>query len=203
MTSEPINEVLLELERRLAGAPERYRVDDATRGAIHLVYLLEATGIVDPQEAEVWGRRLVHAIAGDRADLLESVARRFRKALAQGKAEWPPRPLDSSSQTVYLAPSQQVGVFRVLSVEAYANYLAVRWIKLAGGRHPGDELDLELEDDEGTTYLVVGSSSSGDTRLASRGETIFVPAIPSAASSLTLRAGDGDALHIPLVLPQT
>lgn len=201
VSSERANELLLELERRLARAPERYQVENVTRGAIHLAALLEATGILDSQEADTWGRRLARATTGGSADSLESVALRFRKALDEGRAEWPPRSLDSSTQTVYLAPSQQIGVFRVLSVEAYTNYVAIRWLRLAESRHLGDELDIELSDSEGTFYLVVGASSSGDRRLASRGETIFVPAIPPAVSVLAITAV-GEVLEVPLGTPQ-
>lgn len=78
----------------------------------------------------------------------------------------------------------QVGRFRVISIEFYADCVIIRWLESSGHEAPPGLSWLALRDDAGSTYTAVAGSVSGFA--AARGETVFAPALAPGASVLTI-----------------
>jgi hypothetical protein len=81
------------------------------------------------------------------------------------------------------------GGFRVVSVERYDLGLIVRWL----ASPPVDDWSplppVTLDDDVGTSYRYTSGGSFGHAT-ARRGDTMFVPAPPPTATSLTISHRD-------------
>lgn len=166
---------------------------DVIQGALQVFVYLEGLGLLEEHEADKRRQRLF-AVDEKRT---EQTVDKFRARLARGEAEWPPRSLDSSSARALLGPSKFLGSFRILSVEIYTNYVALRWLQRESD-DDSDEMDLSITDDVGTKYLLVGSMSSGDPREGARGETTFVPSVPPEATCLYIASTGESSLRIAL-----
>jgi hypothetical protein len=118
---------------------------------------------------------------------------------AQGMSAPPEQPsVGGDLRRVIPVASQELsGGLRIVSVECYLDGLVVRWLA------PGVFIDqgtlgppVELHDDLGTTYRFVGGGASGHAD-AVRGDALFVPAPPPAASRLHL-SRNGQTMEVPL-----
>jgi hypothetical protein len=82
--------------------------------------------------------------------------------------------------------TQKLGPVRIVSVELYQDGLVVRWIAAASGMR--NRYSISVGDDRNTLYASAGSGSFGND-VVERGESTFVPAVPSAARELKLTLG--------------
>jgi hypothetical protein len=87
--------------------------------------------------------------------------------------------------------NEHVAELRLVGVELYEDGVVVRW----QSARPGDadlasgNGTLLLQDDLGSVYSFVGGGCFGLGQLR-RGESVFVPGVPSAARELRLLSGD-------------
>jgi hypothetical protein len=74
---------------------------------------------------------------------------------------------------------------RLISIDLFRDGLILRWA--AELERDDDPDDWSLEDDTGTSFEFVGGSASARDRHRARGESRYIPALPSHARSLLVR----------------
>jgi hypothetical protein len=87
--------------------------------------------------------------------------------------------------------NQELGAdLTVISVEAYADCLAVRWLRRGIAHGEYQSRWLTVTDDKGTLYGAAGESATGYGPDTLHGESLFTPALPSGARQLTIASGE-------------
>jgi hypothetical protein len=110
---------------------------------------------------------------------------------------------DELKQVVVLRKAEGVDT-RLQAVEFYADGVVLRWLLRGEAEKRASDFDLEeddfwpqfaLRDDVGSSYLPAGGHGGGG--FTYRGESVFVPGVPSHASWLEIR-GVGDPIRLAL-----
>jgi hypothetical protein len=77
-----------------------------------------------------------------------------------------------------------LGPMRVISLELYADGLAVRWIMSRSAGHETSPI-IRITDDVGTRYTPAGTGAFGNEHIQ-RGESCFIPCFPQKARNIRL-----------------
>jgi hypothetical protein len=108
-----------------------------------------------------------------------------------GDAQLPPDPSVGADlrSVVPVASDDLGGGFRIVSVECYELGLIVRWLVSPPSDDWSPSPPVTLADDVGTKYRHTSGGAFGHAT-ADRGDAMFVPAPPPAASVLTISHHD-------------
>jgi hypothetical protein len=172
--------------RPLPQAPQSFSVVGAIKA-------LHAVGLLSDQEHSEWMVRIREVVDASREPATGVASRAVAEGVTPAAAQQVQSVDDVFAfdlRRVVIGPFEPVDRLRLVSVELYADGVALRWnLKTVPGRDLEDQLpEFELHDDLGTSYALRRRRGGGD--LVIRGETYFSPAVPDEATRLEAIAGE-------------